>query len=263
MVGHRAITLRDKLSVAFGNLFVEDAELRDTSLDLFLKKAATNLPKKLFQEAQSGSAELGCCDPGDGADGSVAAAACRPKPPAFVKRQTIVGLFGDNIDATGPLLEDTLFSNGNSVDLEHRVYSFIETPSDKKDSHKIFTGERYAPSDALIVASVNCFSRKKKRHFFRDGLYLCAVFAKELSMSLSIFLQVRGWLVVNKKGTISISYRRISDCLHSISDESAVNYCRVSAIFERLYRVISSREIWPQMPYEKRKLVLYGFIPNC
>ena len=77
MAGHQPVTLRDKLSVAFGNLFVKDAELMDTSLDLFLKKAATNLHKKLFQEAQLGSAELGCCDSGDGADGSVAAAACR------------------------------------------------------------------------------------------------------------------------------------------------------------------------------------------
>jgi hypothetical protein len=107
------------------------------------------------------------------------------------------------------------------------------------------------PSNALIVAAVNCFSKKKKRHFFRDGLYLCSVFSQELEMRLSTFLEVRGWVVKKTTaGTVLISYRRIGDCLSLIGGPAATNYFRVSYMLDRLYRALNSREIWPEMPYE-------------
>jgi hypothetical protein len=109
----------------------------------------------------------------------------------------------------------------------------------------------YSPSDGLIVASVNMFARKKKRHFFLDGLYFCKVFAKEMDMSLLSFLKVRGWLVVNKKGIISISYGRIGDCLRLLGVEQAANYYRISAMFDRLFNILHSRKIFPVMPFEQ------------
>lgn len=177
-------------------------------------------------------------------------------PPPTVNGQSIIGLFpGDNAVSRNP---NTLFSNGDWVDLEHCLHSYVETAQEKQLLDKIFSGQKYAPSDALIVASVNCFSRKKKRHFFRDGLYLCTVFAKEMSMRLSSFLQVRGWLVKNTKGSICISYRRIGDCLRLLGNEGAANYFRVSAMFDHLFRVLNSRDIWPEMPYEKSKSTSVG-----
>jgi hypothetical protein len=71
-------------------------------------------------------------------------------------------------------------------------------------------------------------------------------------MGLSNFLEVRGWLVIQKKGSICISYRRIADCLQLLGYVGATNYMRVSALFDRLYRVVMSRDIWPEMPYESR-----------
>ena len=58
-------------------------------------------------------------------------------------------------------------------------------------------------------------------------------------------------------GWISISYRRISDCLEILGKEGAVNYCRLSAMFDCLYRVFQSRDVWPLMPYEKSKFILF------
>lgn len=175
----------------------------------------------------------------------------RGLPATSVTGQSIFGLFLD-IDPS-QIREECRFSNGHEVDLEHYLHSLIEGPLDKLQSQKYFDRNKYTPSDALIVASVNCFSRKKKRHFFQDGLYLCSVFAKEMSMTLSEFLRVRGWLVKNKKGTLFISYRRIGDCLRLLGGDGAANYMRVSAMFDRLYRVLQSRDIWPEMPYEESK----------
>ena len=70
-------------------------------------------------------------------------------------------------------------------------------------------------------------------------------------MRLMTFLQVRGWLVRNNKGTICISYRRIGDCLRLLGSEGARNYFRISAMFDHLFRVLNSRDIWPVMPYEQ------------
>ena len=182
-------------------------------------------------------------------------------PSPFVRGQTIVGLFPCN---ESEAQEDYLFSNGTDVDLLHRVHSVMESPKDKLLSERIMAVEGTNPSDALIVAAVNCFSKKKKRHFFRDGLYLCSVFSHELSMRLSTFLQVRGWTATKRKdGTILIAYRRIGDCVRLIGSPFATNYLRVSSMFDRLYRALNSREIWPVMPYEKgacRLLFLYGSV---
>ena len=129
----------------------------------------------------------------------------------------------------------------------------------KKQSYILFEKGEFTPSDALIVASVNCFSRKQKRHFFQDGLYLCTVFAKEMSMNLSGFLRVRGWMVkVKGKGddkTVCVSYRRLSDCLYVLGEEASMNYLRMSAMFDHLYRVLHNRDTWPKMPYEQSKLL--------
>ena len=167
----------------------------------------------------------------------------------LVHGQSIVGLFSSNkTDST----DDYRFSNGFEVDLLHRVHSVMECPKEKQFSDKITASEGTNPSDALIVAAVNCFSKKKKRHFFRDGLYLCTVFSHELSMRLSTFLQVRGWVAKKRAdGTVLISYRRIGDCLRLIGGFGANNYFQVSSMFDRLFRVLQSREIWPVMPYEE------------
>ena len=129
----------------------------------------------------------------------------------------------------------------------------------KKQSYILFEKGEFTPSDALIVASVNCFSRKQKQHFFQDGLYLCTVFAKEMSMNLSGFLRVRGWMVkVKGKGddkTVCVSYRRLSDCLYVLGEEASMNYLRMSAMFDHLYRVLHNQDTWPKMPYEQSKLL--------
>ena len=175
---------------------------------------------------------------------------------AEIKGQSIIGLFGAH-NNEHECFVDSRFSNGDDVNLEHYLQSFVETPTEKEHSKKAFAAEKYVPSDALLVASLNCFSRKKKRHFFRDGLYLCVVFASEMKMSLSTFLRVRGWLARNTKGKISISYRRIEDCLRLLGGDVALNYYRVSAVFDRLFKVINSRDIWPEMPFEKGEF-FYG-----
>ena len=36
-----------------------------------------------------------------------------------------------------------------------------------------------------------------------------------------------------------------------LGGEVALNYYRVSAVFDCLFKVINSREIWPEMPFEK------------
>ena len=146
-----------------------------------------------------------------------------------------------------------IFTNGENVNLEHYLHSFIECPLEKARAEKVLRGMHYSPSNTLIVASINCFSRKKKRHFFQDALYLCTVFAKEMEMSLSSFLRVRGWLVSNHQGVVKISYRRVGDCLRLLGTEAALNYFRVSTIIDRLFRVLNSRNIFPEMPFEDRK----------
>jgi hypothetical protein len=191
------------------------------------------------------------------------------KPGAsFVRGQSIHGLLSA-ADADS-IRRETRFSNGDTIDLEHYLHSLVESPMDKKLSQKIFSSTGYSPSDALIVASVNCFSRKKKRHFFRDGLYLCSIFAHEMSMSLSHFLRVRGWLVTNRKGVLHISYRRIGDCLRLLGGDGAAKYMRLSAMFDRLYRLLKSSDVWPEMPYEDSthtnhhpKEAVIGNSPHC
>ena len=190
---------------------------------------------------------------------------------ASVRGQTIFGLFDeDTSEEEGPANDSMRFSNGSGIDLEHRVRQVVETPLEKARSEKQFAKEKYTPSDSLIVASVNCFSRKTKRHFFHDGLYLCTVFAKEMSMDLSTFLRVRGWLakVKNRKGTdekmVEISYRRVDDCLCMIDKDAAAAYYRMSAMFEHLYRVLNNRDTWPEMPYEGMYLYagyIFTFLP--
>lgn len=70
-------------------------------------------------------------------------------------------------------------------------------------------------------------------------------------MSLSMFLQVRGWLVIKRKdGTVCFSYRRIGDCLRVLGSNGAENYFRVSAMFDHLFRLLQSREITPITPYK-------------
>lgn len=187
----------------------------------------------------------------DGSDGGGKPPGRRP---AVVHGSTITGLFEDSTDDDDEKASqdrETRFSNGAGIDFEHYVHSYIETPADKKLSEKIFASEGYAPSKALLVAAVSCFSTKKKAHFFRDGLYLCSVFAKEMSMSLSGFLMVRGWAARNYNGKVQVSYRRIGDCLRKLGAETTANYKRVSAMFDALYRALNSSDLWPEMPYEK------------
>ena len=251
-------TLREKLSSSFDHLFLDENDVHAVLRDFFLSKSAKKLAQKLA-EGNTGSDDAVGDNLVDVAVDTVAFQAGSSYQPSVVTGQSIVGLFGEEIDEA-TLLEECRFTNGDEINLEHRLQSVVECSADKRISEKIFSSEGYAPSDALLIAAVNCFSRKKKRHFFRDGLYLCSVFSKEMGMNLSTFLQVRGWLVVNKKGTISISYRRISECLQLLGKEGAVNYYRLSAMFDRLHRVLHSRDIWPTMPYEKSKL---HFLYSC
>jgi hypothetical protein len=166
-----------------------------------------------------------------------------------VAGQSILGLVG-KMKQKEAKLRPMLFTNGDNVDLEHYLHSFIENPAEKLRATKIFASMQYSPSDSLIVASINCFSRKKKRHFFRDALYLTSVFAKEMKMTLSSFLRVRGWLVVNHNGVVKISYRRVGDCLRLLGVDAAMNYYRVSTMFDRLFRLLQSKDVFPEMPYE-------------
>jgi hypothetical protein len=253
-------TLRKKVSTVFSDLFHENKDVLFGLEDFFFLKTAKKSPQNLvLDDDSSGGDDIVDTSvheddvPADFVPPPVTESPTRnigKQGDSIVKGQSIFQLVDQTTDG-GPAPWDNMrFSNGAGVDLEHNLHSFVECPIEKLRSEKIFQGERYVPSDSLIVASVNCFSRKKKQHFFRDGLYLCSVFAKEMSMSLSTFLEVRGWLVTVKKGTVSISYRRIGDCLSLLEEEAAANYFRLSAMFDHLYRVINSREIWPSMPYE-------------
>jgi hypothetical protein len=263
-------TLRYKLDEAFNALFPEADDLSQYLSDFSAKKTVENSPRNPEKTScvPDDDGGLGVDEPGkddtddtgnssgnddeqpSGNNATIIDTA-RSDPPlvpqaaSYVKGQSLFG-------AVDPAeMDSMLFSNGAEVHLEHYLHSFVEHPAEKARASKIFAAMRYAPSDSLIVASVNLFSRKQKRHFFRDGLYFTKVFAKEMGMTLSVFLRVRGWLVVNKKGTISISYRRISDCLRLLGVDAAMNYYRVSAMFDRLFRVLQSREVFPLMPYEK------------
>ena len=241
-------TLRCKLTEVFNELFENREERLVVLADLSDKKSATN----------SESKERSCCFGKIGAISPFASDAGDAASKSRVLGQSIIGLFeAEDVDVDD--IAPARFMNGDSIGLEHNVNSFVEFQGEKLVSKKIFAAERYAPSDALIVASVNCFSRKKKRHFFRDALYLCAVFAKEMEMTLTTFLQVRGWLVTKNKGTLSISYRRIQDCLRILGKAGAENYFRISAMFDRLFRTIYSREIWPKMAYEEESKIYVEF----
>jgi hypothetical protein len=167
--------------------------------------------------------------------------------------QSIHGLLRKEKKKTPAKLRPMIFTNGEHVDLEHYLHSFVEGAAEKERSQKLFRSLDYSPSDSLIVASINCFSRKLKRNFFRDALYLCKVFANEMKMSLSCFLRVRGWLVVNHEGVVKISYRRVGDCLRLLGLEAAMNYYRVSAMMDRLFRALQSRDVFPEMPFEAPK----------
>lgn len=247
-------TLRDKLSSVFDQLFLDDKDVLLVLHDFLSSKTAQKSSKNAADSDAVADDAIGDNEAAAHTSDNVLDDSLLPS--SFVRRQTIAGLFGPGFDEAA-LLEECRFTNGDAIHLEHHLHSFVESPLDKHNSEKVFLSEGYAPSDALLVASVNCFSRKKKRDFFRDGLYLCSVFSKEMGMSLSTFLRVRGWLVVNKKGVIRISYRRIGDCLRLLGKEGAVNYYRLSAMFDRLFRVLHSRDIWPLMPYEK------GEFPPC
>jgi hypothetical protein len=167
--------------------------------------------------------------------------------------RSIHGLLRKEKTKTPAKLRPMIFTNGEHVDLEHYLHSFVEGAAEKERSQKLFRSLDYSPSDSLIVASINCFSRKLKRNFFRDALYLCKVFANEMKMSLSCFLRVRGWLVVNHEGVVKISYRRVGDCLRLLGLEAAMNYYRVSAMMDRLFRALQSRDVFPEMPFEAPK----------
>jgi hypothetical protein len=173
--------------------------------------------------------------------------------------QSIHGLLRKEKKKTPAILRPMIFTNGEHVDLEHYLHSFVEGTAEKERSEKMFRSIEYSPSDSLIVASINCFSRKLKRNFFRDALYLCKVFANEMQMSLSCFLRVRGWLVVNHGGVVKISYRRVGDCLRLLGLEAALNYYRVSAMIDRLFRALQNRDVFPEMPFEASKLGTWAF----
>jgi hypothetical protein len=79
---------------------------------------------------------------------------------AVVAGQSILGLVG-KMKQKEEKLRPMLFTNGDNVDLEHYLHSFIENPAEKLRATKHFSSMQYSPSDSLIVASINCFSRKK------------------------------------------------------------------------------------------------------
>jgi hypothetical protein len=230
-------TLRTTLDIAFEALFPEDGDLSVHPSNLSPAKTVENSPKT----GKTNNPQVSLCRNGVDADES---------PAPYIKGQSLFGTFSRSSPSN--VQPSTIFTNGADVDLEHWIHSFVETPAEKERAGKIFASMNYAPSDGLIVASVNLFARKKKRHFFLDGLYFCKVFAKEMDMTLSTFLRVRGWLVVNKNGVISISYRRIGDCLRLLGVEQAANYFRISAMFDRLFNILHSRKIFPVMPFEEQ-----------
>ena len=57
--------------------------------------------------------------------------------PSVVTGQSIVGLFGEEIDEA-TLLEECRFTNGDEINLEHRLQSVVECSADKRISEKYF-----------------------------------------------------------------------------------------------------------------------------
>ena len=238
-------TLRHKLNLVFDTLFREEGIVDPC---LFVSSKSTKKPskkQKISHDASDPPKNNDDDDDDDDNDNDKN----KNDENMTMKGQTILGLFpGDSKE------KSTLFSNGLGVDLEHGLHSFVESAAEKRRSEKLFS---QTPSDALIVAAIHSFSRKKKRHFFHDALYLTTVFAKEMDMSVSQLLEVRGWLVVKTKDKVSISYRRIGDCLRLLGFEGAMNYFRISSIFDRLFRLMNSHELFPEMAFEKGELLLH------
>jgi hypothetical protein len=57
-----------------------------------------------------------------------------------------------------------------------------------------------------------------------------------------------------KSGDISISYRRIRDCLDQFetpTNNLGARFYRLSAMINKIYKYLNSREVFSEMPYEK------------
>ena len=120
-------TLRTRLAVAFGDLFVDD----DVSFELLVKQLLLS-QKKGVDIGQP--KEVGNYGDEDNADEEKQATML---PATAVVGQTIVGLFDADFD-TEHLRDESRFTNGDMVDLEHYLHSLMESPSNKADSNRFF-----------------------------------------------------------------------------------------------------------------------------
>lgn len=105
-----------------------------------------------------------------------------------------------------------------------RPTQVVESTAQKIRNTKLLDDLSYQPSEKLMLTAVYCFQKKTKRHFFRDGMYLMEVMSSELEMSLTDFLEIRGWRESRIDGgrTVTISYIRCKEWVDELAKKPGI-----------------------------------------
>jgi hypothetical protein len=165
--------------------------------------------------------------------------------------QQISGLFTSDELLNDPVLARPaqVFTNGADVHFEHRYRQFVETHREKKMSGKL---DKYSVPSPSMFALMMLWAKRHKRHFFKDASFSVTIFASELCMTVPDLLSVRGWSVSRKKtGDISISYRRIRDCLEQYDPSFSGRFHQLYSILNTTFKYLNSRKVFHKMASEK------------
>jgi hypothetical protein len=169
-----------------------------------------------------------------------------------VNGQKISGLFTSDELQNDPGLASPaqVFTNGADVHFEHRYRQFVETHREKKMSGKL---DKYSVPSPSMFALMMLWAKRYKRHFFKDASFSVTIFASELGMTVPDLLSVRGWSVIRAKktGDISISYRRIRDCLEHYDPTFSGRFHRLSSMLNTTFKYLNSRKVFHKMASEK------------
>jgi hypothetical protein len=148
-------------------------------------------------------------------------------------------------------IRHSLASNG--LDFNHSAAgklpsSYVESRKKKGATMASMSEVDHRPSDAMVISMLLCFSHKRTQHFFEQGIYLLHAFALEVNMNFTEFVCVRAWRVVRSKtGTITVSYRRLSECLSALDSQKESKYHQASATMEYFYEKMSEDKLL--LPY--------------
>jgi hypothetical protein len=169
----------------------------------------------------------------------------RPK----LRGQTIDHLFSVTELAGAPIVE-LAFDNADDIVGTQAVVNATGVRESRKNKVSFLASNSYMPSDSFFAVMM-LWGRKKKRHFFRDSIFAAVVFSKELNLSLTLYLNLRGWLLkVKGDGSVDVSYRRISQCLQRYDQHTIARYYHLSAIMDRMYQHLHSSTVFQLAPHE-------------